>query len=95
MSQEAFPQFNQQTRWDSEADIVLKGHEFETLMNLVSIFRPLVHAGDQIMQRQIQQGKVEVVYTDAAGNVVDPQLVQQAITAAQERLKTAAQPSQN
>lgn len=70
MSQEqkSLPQIQQRPFWSSQEDIVLKGFEYEALVNVANIFRDAVQASESSLQRNINTGKVNVKYFDEKDN---------------------------
>lgn len=76
---------SQRSRWSSQSDIILKGYQFQELTRLADLFRPFVQAVDQALQQNIQTGVITSEWVDENENVIEPELVNQAMKLVQEK----------
>lgn len=69
------PQINQYPVWNPNEKIEVSGLEWESIFNLLNIFRQAIISGESVMQRNLASGKIRMKYVDAAGNEVQPEKV--------------------
>lgn len=61
------PIANQYPVWASGETIEMNGLEFEAIYNLLNVFRQGVMAGESILQKNIQNGKIKWKFEDKDG----------------------------
>lgn len=62
--------------WNSQDTIEMKGIEFEAIYALLNVFRNAVIAGETILQRNLQNGKIKYVFKDKEGKDVPQDVVE-------------------
>jgi len=80
--------------WNSKDSIEMNGLEFEAIYNFLNLFRNAVMAGESILQKNLENGKVHFTYKDKDGKDVPEDVVKeyqeqiQKYFAAQQQIKT-------
>lgn len=71
------PELRQYPVWKSQDTIEVSGLEWEAIYNLLNVFRQAVVAGESVMQRNTQNGKIVMKYVDKDGKEVSTEQVEQ------------------
>lgn len=61
--------------WNSKESIEMNGLEFEAIYNFLNLFRNAVMAGESILQKNLETGKVKFTYKDKDGKDVPDDVV--------------------
>lgn len=69
------PNIRQYPVWSSTETIEVSGLEWEQIYNLLNIFRQAIVAGESVMQRNLEKGKVTMKYVDEQGAEVSQEQV--------------------
>lgn len=69
------PNIRQYPTWSSQESIEVTGLEWEQIYNVLNIFRQAIVAGESVMQRNLEKGKIQMKYVDEAGQEVSPEQV--------------------
>jgi len=82
--------------WNSKDSIEMNGLEFEAIYNFLNLFRNAVMAGESILQKNLENGKIHFTYKDKDGKDVPEDVVKdyqaqiQKYFAAQQQLKVSS-----
>lgn len=71
------PQISGFPVWKSQEKLEISGLEWEKIYNLINIFREAVVAGESVMQRNTELGKITTRYVDKAGVEVTEEKVKE------------------
>lgn len=70
------PIANQFPIWSAQENIEMNGLEFEAIYNFLNLFRQAVMAGESILQKNIQTGKIKWKFEDAEGKELPKDVVE-------------------
>lgn len=75
--QNELQQLRQYPIWSSKETIEMTGLEWESIYNLLNLFKQGIIAGESVMQRNIQKGKITMKYLDENNQEVAPEQVEE------------------
>lgn len=97
------PDMRESMAWDPDAQIIVKGSQFQEIARMMVLFRGAVQAFDNTIQYNKVLGTIRTTYIDGEGNPITDEQAQIYIAKANElarqvianKEKTKAQPSSN
>ena len=77
VTEESLQDVKQYPVWKSQEKIEVSGLEWESIYNVLNIFRQAVVASESVMQRNIENGKIEMKYVDSTGKELTPDQIEE------------------
>jgi hypothetical protein len=90
-----FKPFRQVPHWEPDADIVIKGTEFNMLQNFFNVFAEPINVMQDIFARNLNDGVITVKYLDNDGKEVSKEEVQAYMTEMKNYLNAEAEKIKN
>lgn len=84
------PEIRSYPIWNSQETIEVSGLEWEAIYNYINIARQAVVAGESVMQRNTQSGKITMKFMDSEGKEVSNEEVQEYTKKIQEMFQQKA-----
>jgi hypothetical protein len=82
--------FRQVPHWEPDADIVIKGSEFNLLQNFFNVFAEPINIMQDIFSRSLNNGTISIKYIDNEGKEVSKEEVQAYMTQLKEYFQSQA-----